>query len=92
MRVSIVSTLLAGALLALGACASTGPGAMTLAERAGQCRSGEVIPTGRQTGDARADYDCRASHVSSGVFDRRERNINPTAGRAAAVRRANGGG
>lgn len=92
MRASIVSMLLAGGMLALGACASTGPDTMTLAERTAQCRGGEVIPTGRQTGDARADYDCGTSHVSAGVFDRRERNINPGAGRAAAVRKALNGG
>lgn len=91
MRVSIVSILLAGGMLALGACASTGSGDMTLAERIEQCRSGEVVPTGRQTGDARADYDCRTAHATSGAFDDRERNINPSAGRAAAARRANGG-
>jgi len=91
MRASIVSMLLAGGMLALGACASTGPDAMTLAERSEQCRSAGVAPTGRQTGDARADYDCRPSHVTSGVFDRRERNINPGVGRDAAIRRATGG-
>lgn len=91
MRVSIVSILLAGGVLALGACATGGSDAMTLAERTEQCRSSAVVPTGRQTGDARADYDCASSHAVSGVFDRRERNINPDAGRAAAVRRANGG-
>lgn len=91
MRVSIVSILLAGATLALGACASTASGPMTLAERTEQCRSGAIVPTGRQTGDARADYNCRTSHVTSGVFDTRERNIDRNAGRAAAVRRATGG-
>ena len=88
MRVSIVSMLLAGGLLALGACATTEPRPMTLAERTEQCRGSGVVPTGRQTGDARSDYKCRSSQVASGVFDRRERNIDPNAGRAAAVRRA----
>lgn len=59
MRVSLVSILLAGGTLALGAC-STSTEPMTLAERTEQCRARDVsmIPTGRETGDARKDYRC----------------------------------
>ncbi len=60
MRVSIISILLAGGMLVLGACSTT-PEPMTLAERTEQCtgRLNALIPTGRQTGDARRDYRCK---------------------------------
>jgi|GEM_PF-4576080 len=59
MRSSIASILLAGGLLALGAC-STPTGPLTLAERTEQCRGRDagIVPTGRETGDARQDYRC----------------------------------
>jgi hypothetical protein len=59
MRISIVSMVLAGGMLALGACATpTTP--LTLAERTEQCRGRDAatVPTGRETGDARQDYMC----------------------------------
>ena len=61
MRVSIASTLIAGGLLALGACAPVTSTPMTLAERAEQCPRTGLAPTGRNTGDARHDYRCRGS-------------------------------
>ncbi len=81
MRVSMVSILLAGGMLALGACSATvEPVNLTLAERAGQCAAdSELIPTGAQTGDPRQDYRCRsgghrretsASSVSDGGASR----------------------
>lgn len=67
MRVSILSIVFAGGLLALGACSPLDRPEMTLAERAEQCeRTGaQVVPTGRQTGNARNDYDCRSRHAPS---------------------------
>jgi hypothetical protein len=61
MRVSIASTLIAGGLLALGACAPVESTPMTLAELAQQCQRTGVAPTGRDTGDARHDYRCQAA-------------------------------
>ena len=61
MRVSIASVLLAGGLLAPGACAPVDSTPMTLAERTEQCQRTGVAPTGRQTGDARHDYRCRGA-------------------------------
>lgn len=95
MRISIVSILLAGGMLALGACASVEPRVMTLAERTDQCQRlrTEPVPTGRQTGDARHDYSCRSNHGLSGVFDRRDRNVTGAASaRSAATDRALRGG
>lgn len=65
MRSSIVSILLAGGMLALGAC-STPTGPLTLAERTEQCdgRDAATVPTGRQTGDARQDYRCSSSYAT----------------------------
>lgn len=66
MRVSIVSILLAGGMIALGACStSVDPGDLTVAERAEICRGvrGEITATGRQTGDVRQDYRCRSRHA-----------------------------
>lgn len=62
MRVSIISILLAGGVLVLGACSTTAE-PLTLAERTEQCAGpgDELIPTGRQTGDARQDYRCKRS-------------------------------
>lgn len=62
MRSTIASILLAGGLLALGAC-STPTGPLTLAERTEQCRGRDasMVPTGRSTGDARQDYVCISS-------------------------------
>ncbi|HYC68376.1 hypothetical protein [Brevundimonas sp.] len=59
MRVSITSILLAGGMLVLGACSTTAE-PLTLAERTERCAGpgDELIPTGRQTGDARQDYRC----------------------------------
>lgn len=68
MRASLISVLLAGGMLALGACSASVQGSpMTLAERTEQCARvvrAELVPTGRQTGDARNDYDCRSPHVA----------------------------
>jgi hypothetical protein len=68
MRVSIVPILLAGGLLALGACsASVEPVNLTLAERAEQCSAdSELVPTGSQTGDPRRDYRCMSSGHTRG--------------------------
>ncbi len=95
MRVSIVSILLAGGMLALGACASVEPGIMTLAERTDQCRRlhTEPVPTGRQTGDARRDYTCGSTHAGGGFLDRRDRNVTgASSARSAATDRALRGG
>jgi hypothetical protein len=69
MRVSIVSVFLAGGILALGACSTAGePPTMTLAERTRQCErviGNELVPSGRETGNPRNDYDCRSRHAAS---------------------------
>lgn len=90
MRVSVVSIFLAGGMLALGACATTETRTMTLAERTAQCelRRAEITPTGRQTGDARQDYECRSAH-GLGRHDARDRNTgNTSTGRDTAIDRA----
>ena len=68
MRVSIISILLAGGTLALGACSATVESAnLTLAERAQQCSADSVlVSTGQQTGDVRNDYRCRSGGHTSG--------------------------
>lgn len=89
MRVSVVSILLAGGTLALGACSATVESrAMTLAERTEQCERlrTSLVPTGRQTGDARADYDCSGHGV--GLFDGRERRVDSSSVRVSAASRA----
>ncbi len=96
MRVSTVSILLAGGMLALGACStSVEPQNLTLAERTEQCQRlprAEIAPTGRQTGDARQDYECRSVHAG-GWHDRRDRNVGSAgAARSAATDRALRGG
>lgn len=94
MRVSIVSILLSGGMLALGACsASVEAGALTRAERAEQCRAvrADIAPTGRQTGDARNDYACRSVHARD-RHDRGDRKVGSAAGRSAAIDRALKGG
>jgi len=59
MRVSIISILLAGGVLGLGACATVDSRSLTLAERAEQCAPGSWLGrTGSQTGDVRRDYRC----------------------------------
>ena len=63
MRVSIVSIILAGGVLALGACATADSTPMTLAELADKCQRTGVVPTGRQTGDARHDYRCQSANA-----------------------------
>lgn len=62
MRASVISILMAGGMLVLGACSITAE-PLTLAERTEQCTGpgDELIPTGRQTGDARQDYRCKRS-------------------------------
>ena len=62
MRSSIVSILLAGGMLALGAC-TTPSTPLTLAERVEQCRGRDAaaVPSGRGTGDARQDFRCSSS-------------------------------
>jgi len=59
MRSSMISILLAGGMLFLGACSTTAV-PLTLAERAEQCAGlgHGLIPTGSQTGDAKQDYKC----------------------------------
>ena len=80
MRVSIVSIILAGGTLALGACATVESTPMTLAELSEQCQRTGVAPTGRQTGDARHDYRCQGdSAIRYGEGARSD-------GRAAAAR------
>ena len=92
MRVSIVSILLAGGMLALGACStSVDSRPLTLAELTEQCRNLRVglSPTGRQTGDARQDYECNVVHAGGGPFDRRDRNVTSASAsreRASAIR------
>lgn len=68
MRVSMVF-LLAGGMLALGACStSVEPVNLTMAERAAQCSAdSELVPTGRQSGDLRQDYRCRSGGHSRPV-------------------------
>lgn len=63
MKACIASILLAGGMLALGACAPT-------AERAQMADLPECpypqsrqVPTGRNTGDAGKDYECQSYHV-----------------------------
>jgi hypothetical protein len=65
MRASTASIILVGGMLALGACAQSGP--MTLAERTEHCeRLGSSLEaTGRQTGDARQDFRCRNIHATT---------------------------
>ena len=80
MRVSIVSIILAGGMLALGACATADSTPMTLAELADKCQRTGVVPTGRQTGDARHDYRCQSANaIGYGEGARSD-------GRAAAAR------
>jgi hypothetical protein len=61
MRASIVSILVAGGALTLGACATADSTPMTMAGRAEQCPRTGLAPTGRETGDARHDYRCQGS-------------------------------
>lgn len=66
MRGSIVTMLLAGGLLTLGACGTLGqPSTFTLAELTERCaaRGGHLTPTNRQTGDARQDNMCTGVQV-----------------------------
>jgi len=94
MRVSIVSILLSGGMLALGACGtSVEPRALTLAERTEQCRAvrAGIVPTGRQTGDARNDYACRTVHAGD-RHDRGDRKVGSSTGRSVAIDRALKGG
>ena len=69
MPVSMVSILLAGGSLALGACSATvEPVDLTLAERAEQCSAdSELVRTGSQTGDARRDYRCMSGGHTRGT-------------------------
>lgn len=92
MRVSIVSILLTGGMLALGACSTARePINLTLAEQEQICHGVsrvQIIPTGRQTGDIRKDYECRAIH-GLGYLDRGERGIvGAGAARSAAIDRS----
>lgn len=68
MRVSMVSILLVGGMLALGACSATiEPVNLTMAERAEQCSAdSELVPTGSQTGDPRRDYRCMSGGHTRG--------------------------
>jgi hypothetical protein len=83
MRVSI---LLAGGMLVLGACStSVEPRTMTLAERTSQCERvrAATVPTGRQTGNARNDYQCRSAHAPG----YRPSNAGATAARSGTAGR-----
>ena len=96
MRVPMTSVLLSGAMIALGACSTSGETVnLTQAQRAEVCRGvnrAEITPTGRQTGEVRHDHECRSVHVGLGHFDRRDRNIpNRDADRSRAINRAFGG-
>lgn len=96
MRVPTTSILLTGAIIALGACSTSGETVnLTQAQRAEVCRGAaraEITPTGRQTGEVRHDYECRSVHGGVGYLDRRDRNIpNRETGRARAINRAFGG-
>ena len=88
MRVPIVSILLAGGMFALGACStSVESRPMTLAERTQQCERlvrGRIVPTGRQTGDARHDYRCTSVHVRADMPNVR----SAASARSAATDRA----
>lgn len=86
MRASII--ILAGGLLALGACAQTSP--MTLAERTEHCDRlhSSVEPTGRQTGDARQDYRCRNIHATT--YGHGRQNSSERASARAKVLRSGG--
>lgn len=86
MRVSIVSILLAGSLVALGACGtSPEPVNLTQAERAevcGRVARAKITPTGRETGDVRNDYACGSVHATN-AFDTRDRRAEgPSRSRA----------
>jgi hypothetical protein len=62
MRASVVSILVAGGTLALGACSPTvGSTNLTMAEQVERCRGigAVMVSTGRETGDAGQDYRCR---------------------------------
>ena len=90
MRVSIVSILLAGGALALGACSTSVESRdITLAEQTSRCNdraiSAEVVPAGRETGSARNDYQCQSVHVAP---DRSARTNHARQERARAVDRA----
>ena len=66
MRALIVSILLAGGLFPLAACGTLPePNRPSLAEWTAQCHRirGVIVPTGRQTGDARNDFDCTSLHA-----------------------------
>lgn len=71
MRVPIASLVLAGGLLALGACGTVVPsGDLTVVEPP-ECRLGSVaVPTGRQTDDPRGTTRCLAKPVSQGDYYR----------------------
>lgn len=63
MRVPTLTLLLAGGALALGACSTTtGPVDMARAEANPCPPRSELVPTGRNTGDARRDFRCRSTH------------------------------
>jgi hypothetical protein len=88
MRIPTVTILLAGGMLALGACSTSitpADMAMAEAEAAHPCPGrSELVPTGRTTGDPRQDYRCRSVHTMS-----RERAArNASGGRNQAIDRA----
>jgi hypothetical protein len=78
MRVSIISILLAGGVLGLGACATVDSTSLTLAERAKQCADDAWLGrTGSQTGDVRQDYRCirHEPNLNSGPGHRSDLDI-----------------
>ena len=87
MRVSII---LAGGMLALGACASLDATPMTLAERTEHCdRLGSSLePTGRETGDARQDYRCR--NIQATTYGHGRQNAMERASERAKIIRRGG--
>ncbi|HST91603.1 MAG TPA: hypothetical protein VLJ13_05330 [Brevundimonas sp.] len=64
MRVLIVSAILGGGMLALGACATAvTPTTLSLAEQTERCPGigSRAVATGRQTGNLRQDYRCEST-------------------------------
>lgn len=88
MRVSIVSIVLAGGMLTLGACAPLDTSPMTLTERTEHCdRLGASLePTGRETGDARQDYSCGNIHATT-YGHGRQNSAERASERAKIIRR-----
>jgi len=86
MRVPTLTLLLVGGALALGACsATTGPVDMARAEVDPCPPRTNLVPTGRNTGDASKDYECRGIHAG---LHRDTNARNAASRRNAAIDRA----